>query len=81
MVIPSLMDLEVRFNKFAKQFFDKEMENLKTKFNTFKNPKALLFHPKEYAQKNRTFAQNVSHAIGLNYISLERASQEKEKIP
>ena len=72
MVIPSLMDLEVRFNKFAKQFFDKEiikiMENLKTKFNTFKNPKALLFHPKEYAQKNRTFAQNVSRAIGLNYM-------------
>ena len=59
MVIPSLMDLEVRFNKFAKQFFDKEMENLKTKFNTFKNPKALLFHWKGQVKRreksHRTF--------------------------
>ena len=36
---------------------------------------------KEYAQKNKTFTQNVLRTIGPNYISLERASQEKKKIP
>ena len=62
------------------QYETKSMINLSSDFwLNLKAPFSILL--KEYAQMNKTFAQNVSRAIGLNYILLERASQEKKKIP
>ena len=40
-----------------------------------------ISQPKEYVQKDRDFAQNEARLIGPNYIPMERASQEKKKIP